>query len=79
VFYFLTTTPAICIGIAMGLSEALDFLKKRREKLNRLSTGVAISYGVIVLYLLIHLAIFIVFNPAIPTIIKTWLPPFNVG
>jgi dolichyl-phosphate-mannose-protein mannosyltransferase len=79
VFYFLTTTPAICIGIAMGLSEALDFLKKRREKLNRLSTGVAISYGAIVLYLLIHLAIFIVFNPAIPTIIKTWLPPFNVG
>jgi hypothetical protein len=29
------------------------------------------------LWLLIHLAIFIVFNPAIPTIIKTWLPPFS--
>jgi predicted membrane-bound dolichyl-phosphate-mannose-protein mannosyltransferase len=79
VFYFLATTPAICIGIAMGLSDALNRLKKRRTQLNRLSIGVALSYGAIGLYLLIHLAIFIVFNPAIPTIIKTWLPPFNVG
>jgi len=79
VFYFLATTPAICIGIAMGLSDALDRLKNRRTQLNRLSIGVALSYGAIGLYLLIHLAIFIVFNPAIPTIIKTWLPPFNVG
>jgi hypothetical protein len=52
-------------------------LKKRRAELDRLSTGVALSYGTIGLWLLIHLAIFIVFNPAIPTIIKTWLPPFS--
>jgi dolichyl-phosphate-mannose--protein O-mannosyl transferase len=77
VFYFLSATPAICIGLGMALSDALDYLKKRRTELNRLTTGVALSYGVIGLYLLIHLAIFIVFNPAIPTIIKTWLPPFN--
>jgi hypothetical protein len=31
---------------------------------------VALSYGAIALYLLLHLAIFIVFNPAIPPIIR---------
>ncbi len=77
VFYFLSTTPAICIGLGMALSDALDYLKKRTLELKRLTTGVAVSYGVIGLYLLVHLAIFIVFNPAIPTFIKTWLPPFN--
>jgi hypothetical protein len=35
----------------------------------------AVSYGAIGLYLLLHLAIFIVFNPAIPPIITSW-PPF---
>jgi dolichyl-phosphate-mannose--protein O-mannosyl transferase len=77
VFYFLATTPAICIGLGMAISDWLDHLKKRRAELDRLSTGVALSYGTIGLWLLIHLAIFIVFNPAIPTIIKTWLPPFS--
>ena len=77
VFYFLSTTPAICIGLGMAISDWLDHLKKRRVELDRLSTGVALSYGAIGLWLLIHLAIFIVFNPAIPTIIKTWLPPFS--
>jgi predicted membrane-bound dolichyl-phosphate-mannose-protein mannosyltransferase len=77
VFYFLSTAPAICIGIAMAITDWLEHLKKRRIELNRLSTGVALSYGVIGLYLLLHLAIWVVFNPAIPTIIKTWLPPFN--
>jgi dolichyl-phosphate-mannose-protein mannosyltransferase len=76
VFYFLPTTPAICIGIGMALSNALDRLKTRRVKLGRMTVGVKVSYVTIALYLLIHLAIFIVFNPAIPPIIKTWLPPF---
>jgi len=70
VFYFLSTTPAICIGLGMAISDWLDYLKKRRAKLERLSTGVALSYGAIALYLLLHLAIFIVFNPAIPPIIR---------
>jgi dolichyl-phosphate-mannose--protein O-mannosyl transferase len=78
VYYFLSATPAICIGLGMALSDALDQLKKRRTELNRLSTGVALSYGVICLYLLLHFAIFIIFNPAIPTIVKTWLPPFHL-
>ena len=77
VFYFLATTPAICLGLGMAIADWLDHLKKRRAELDRLSTGVALSYGTIGLWLLIHLAIFIVFNPAIPTIIKTWLPPFS--
>ena len=75
VFYFLSTTPAICIGLGMAISDWLDYLKKRRAKLERLSTGVALSYGAIALYLLIHLAIFVILNPAIPPIITTW-PPF---
>jgi dolichyl-phosphate-mannose--protein O-mannosyl transferase len=75
VFYFLMTTPAICIGIAMAISDWLDYLKKRRIALDRLSTGMALSYGAIGFYLLLHMAIFIVFNPAIPPIITSW-PPF---
>jgi len=78
VYYFLSATPAICIGLGMALSDALDQLKKRRTELNRLSTGVALSYCVICLYLLLNFAIFIIFNPAIPTIVKTWLPPFHL-
>jgi hypothetical protein len=54
----------------MAISDWLDYLKKRRAKLERLSTSVALSYGAIALYLLLHLAIFIVFNPAIPPIIR---------
>jgi dolichyl-phosphate-mannose-protein mannosyltransferase len=79
VFYFLPTTPAICIGIGMALSRALDRLEARHARLGRLTPGVSAFYAVIAFYLLLHLAIFIVFNPAIPTIIKTWLPPFSVG
>ncbi|MGA7674048.1 MAG: hypothetical protein WCA78_03260 [Rhizomicrobium sp.] len=29
VFYFLSTKPAICIGLAMAISDWLDYLKKR--------------------------------------------------
>ena len=79
VFYFLPTTPAICIGIGMALSDALDRLKTRRAELGRMTPGARASYAAIAFYLLLHLAIFIVFNPAIPTIIKTWLPPFAIG
>lgn len=79
VFYFLPTTPAVILGIAMAIEDMLDWLKARRERRGRMTPGIWIWYSVIGLYLLIHLAIFIVFNPAIPTIIKTWLPPFAIG
>jgi len=75
VFYFLSTTPAICIGIAMAISDWLEHLKKRRAELNRLSTGIALSYGTIGVYLLVHLAIFI-FYLALPSIFTTFKPPF---
>jgi len=77
VFYFLSVTPAICIGIAMAISDWLDHLKNRQLTLNRTTPLQRTGYIVIAVWLLIHLAIFIVFNPAIPTIIKTWLPPFT--
>lgn len=79
VFYFLPATPAVIIGIAMAISDILNWLKAKRERAGRTSNGVKAWYGVLGLYLLIHLAIFVVFNPAIPTIIKTWLPPFTIG
>ncbi|MBN1644120.1 MAG: phospholipid carrier-dependent glycosyltransferase [Dehalococcoidales bacterium] len=76
VFYFLSTTPAICIGIGMGLTDWLHKLKTRSFELIRISPWIVTAYVVIGLYLLIHLGIFVIFNPAIPPIIKTWLPPF---
>ena len=79
VFYFLPVTPAICIGLGMGLSAAMDRLKARRLEAGRITPGVISGYTGISLYLLLHFAVFIVFNPAIPTIIKTWLPPFTIG
>jgi dolichyl-phosphate-mannose-protein mannosyltransferase len=78
VFYFLSTTPAICIGVGIAISDWLQYLKKRRTELNRLTTGIALSYSAIGLYLFLHLAIFVVFNPAVPPIVKTWLPPFHL-
>jgi dolichyl-phosphate-mannose-protein mannosyltransferase len=77
VFYFLSVTPAICIGIAMAISDWLDKLKARRLITIRTTPLQRTGYIFIGVWLLIHLAIFIVFNPAIPTIIKTWLPPFS--
>ena len=38
VFYFLSTTPAICIGLAIAIGDWLNYLKKRRAELGRLST-----------------------------------------
>jgi len=58
VFYFLSTTPAICIGLGIAISDWLNYLKKRRIELGRLSTGCALSYSAIGLYLFLHLAIF---------------------
>jgi dolichyl-phosphate-mannose-protein mannosyltransferase len=79
VFYFLSTTPAICIGIAIAISDMLGWVKRRREQKGKLTAGGWVLCGFIGFYLTIHLAIFVVFNPAIPTIIKTWLPPFSIG
>ncbi len=78
VFYFLSTTPAICIGLGIAISDWLNYLKKRRTELKRLTTGIALSYSAMGLYLFLHLAIFIIFNPALPPLIKMWLPPFHI-
>ena len=72
VFYFLSTTPAICIGLAMAISDWLEHLKKRRAELNRLTTGIALSYGTIGLYLALHLAIFII-------CLATYFHLYNMG
>jgi dolichyl-phosphate-mannose--protein O-mannosyl transferase len=79
VFYFLPATPAVCLGLGMGLSDAWDALMARRAEAGRKTAGVRAGMAAIAFYLALHLAIFVVFNPAIPTIIKTWLPPFSIG
>ncbi len=79
VFYFLPATPAICLGLGMALSHAWDALRERRALTGRTTNWIRAAYAAISFYLVLHLAIFVVFNPAIPTIIKTWLPPFNIG
>jgi dolichyl-phosphate-mannose--protein O-mannosyl transferase len=79
VFYFLSTTPAICIGIGLILSDALDFLRARIAEKGKITTGVEFSYGAISMYLFIHFAIFMIFNPIIPVIVKSWEGPFGIG
>ncbi|MBN1366351.1 MAG: phospholipid carrier-dependent glycosyltransferase [Dehalococcoidales bacterium] len=79
VFYFLPTTPVICIGLGMAFSDIMDRLRAKRYRLGRVTPGMKASYAGIIFYFLLHAVIFIIFNPAIPTIIKTWLPPFYLG
>ena len=79
VFYFLPATPAVCISLGMGLSDAWDALMARRAIVGHKTAGVRAGMAAIAFYLALHLAIFVVFNPAIPTLIKTWLPPFTIG
>jgi len=76
VFYFLPTAGAVCIGIALALNDIIFKLKDRTVRYGRITSGTRATYIVIALYLLLHLAIFIIFNPNFPTIIKFWLPPF---
>ncbi len=79
VFYFLPTTPVVCIGLGMAFSEIMDNLKAKKYRLRRVTPGMKAAYAGIIFYFVLHLAIFVVFNPAIPTLIKTWLPPFSLG
>jgi predicted membrane-bound dolichyl-phosphate-mannose-protein mannosyltransferase len=58
VFYFYPTVGAICLGLGMGLSQLIDFWRTRPTGKLRWA---AIS-GVVV-FLLLHLAIFIVLTP----------------
>jgi dolichyl-phosphate-mannose--protein O-mannosyl transferase len=77
VFYFLATTPAICLGLGMAINDFLDHLHQRQLQLHRTTPMQMTGYIAVCAYLAVHLAIFVIFNPAIPTIIKTWLPPFT--
>lgn len=79
VFYFLPTTPVICIGLGMAFSEIMDNLRSKKFRLHRVTPGMKAAYAGIAFYFLFHLALFLIFNPAIPTFIKTWMPPFSLG
>ena len=74
-FYFLQTTGAICIGIGMALSQIIDKLKINAVRLGKITARAKMVYAGIALYLLCHLVIFIMTNPALPDQLKQWLKP----
>ena len=74
-FYFLPTTGAICIGIGMAISGIIDKLKTISVVKGKITKGAKIIYAGIALYLFLHLAIFIIANPALPDRLKQWLEP----
>jgi dolichyl-phosphate-mannose--protein O-mannosyl transferase len=75
VFYFLATTPAVCIGLGIAISDWLEHLHNRKLAVNRTTPLQRAGYIAVILYLLAHLAIFVIFNPAVPVIIHG-LPPY---
>jgi len=78
VFYFLITTPAVCLGISLGIDDLLNYCKTRTEHIGRTTRGVKAIYGGIISYFVLHLAIFIMFNPAVPFLFRCFLP-FDTG
>jgi dolichyl-phosphate-mannose-protein mannosyltransferase len=74
-FYILPATGVVCVGIGMALSDLVNLLKSRVIRLGTKTNGVKAAYGGIALYLFLHLAIFIIMNPALPDQLKKWLEP----
>lgn len=74
-FYFLPTTGAICIGIGMALSDIINKLKANTARQGKITSGAKMAYAGIALYLLLHLVIFVITNPALPDQSKQWLGP----
>jgi dolichyl-phosphate-mannose--protein O-mannosyl transferase len=79
VFYFLPTIPVFCIGVAMGINEAIDRIRAHVQKLGKVTVGSEIAYAGIGMFLFLHFLIFVMFNPAMITIVKTWESPFSIG
>ena len=67
-YYFYPTVGAVCLGIGMGLSQMIDFWRSRQTGKLRWA---AIS-GVVV-FLLLHLAVFVILAPVNPWAIEKWL------
>jgi dolichyl-phosphate-mannose--protein O-mannosyl transferase len=76
IFYFYPTIPAVCIGVALALSEIIDKAKAKTVHLGIVTSKTLSTYFGIGLYVALHLTIFMIFNPAIPVLIRLWLPPF---
>ena len=76
VFYFLPVTGSVCIGIALAIKDIIDKFWRKKIIYGRMTRGGKIMFAVIVIYLLLHLAIFIIFNPNFPTIINFGKQPF---
>jgi len=74
-FYFLPATGSVCAGIGMALSDLIDRLKANTVRQGKITAGIKIAYTGIILYLLLHLVIFIIANPALPDHMKQWLEP----
>jgi len=74
-FYILPATGAVCAGIGMAISNLLDMLKNRTIRYGKMTTGIKLVYAGIIFYLVLHLVIFIIANPALPNNMKQWLEP----
>ena len=57
IFYFYPTIGALCLGLGMGLNEALEWVSAKRAKVK-----VPVMAGVIVI-LLLHFASFVIITP----------------
>ena len=67
-YYFYPAVGAVCIGISMGLSQLIDFWRNRPAGKLRWAAIVGV-----VLFLLLHLAVFIILAPVNPWSIEKWL------
>ena len=61
VYYFYPTIGAICIGLGIFLAQLLDIFKKRESGKLRW-----VLLSIVVLYLMAHLACFIIMSPLFP-------------
>ncbi len=71
IYYFYPTVGAICIGIGLALSDIINKFQIKTAKRRKAMMGAIITY------LSLHLAIFIIFNPAVPVLIPMWKPLFS--
>jgi len=78
IFYFLPTIGTICLGIGLAISDFIDKVKTRVVLTGRITFGMKTSYVFIAIYLLLHLAFFLIVNPGTPLGLRQTIAPYLV-